>query len=156
MKRNFVFVVFVMFVLALVVVFGCTRAKKVAEEQEQIPEQQQPLENPPLEEEPALEEESEDYTIEITSIGFNPKSLSIDAGDRVTFVNKDSKPHWPASDVHPTHTVYPESGGCIGSKFDACKGLGEGESYSFRFNEKGSWDYHDHLRPSSGGTISVK
>jgi plastocyanin len=84
-------------------------------------------------------------TVEITSSGFSPNSVTISAGDAVEFVNKDSAAHWPASAQHPTHSVYPESGGCIGSKFDACKGLKQGESFSFTFNEVGSWNYHDHL-----------
>ena len=87
-------------------------------------------------------------TIEITSDGFSPNPLIIGMGDRVTWINKDTAEHWPASAIHPTHEVYPESGGCIGSKFDACKGLKSGESWSFTFNEKGTWNYHDHLNPS--------
>ncbi len=95
-------------------------------------------------------------TVEITFSGFSPNTLTINAGDTVTFVNKDSRPHWPASAVHPTHTVYPETGGCIGSKFDACKGLAQGEIFSFTFNQKGSWKYHDHLNPGLTGTIIVQ
>ena len=94
--------------------------------------------------------------IKITSTGFEPKTLTVKAGTTVTFVNEDSNKHWPASAMHPTHNVYPESGGCIGSKFDACKGLEQGESFSFTFNEKGSWKYHDHLSVSSTGTVVVE
>ena len=74
----------------------------------------------------------------------------------VTFINKDSVPHWPASGEHPTHQDYPEEGGCIGSKFDACSGLKTGETYSFTFNEKGTWNYHDHLNSGLGGVIIVE
>jgi len=98
---------------------------------------------------------SSTLTVEITSSGFSPKTFEINAGDTVTWTNMDSRSHWPASAVHPTHTVYPEPGGCIGSKFDACKGLSNRESYSFTFNEKGTWGYHDHLRASLTGTIIV-
>lgn len=99
---------------------------------------------------------SEPKTVEITSTVFSPISMTIKAGDTLTFVNKDSSFHWPASAVHPTHSVYPESGGCIGSKFDACKGLAQGESWSFTFNQKGTWGYHDHLNPGLTGTIIVQ
>ena len=98
---------------------------------------------------------SSDNTIRITSSGFEPKTLTVKAGTTVTFVNEDTNQHWPASAMHPTHNVYPESGGCIGSKFDACKGLAQGESFSFTFNEKGSWGYHDHLQTSITGKIVV-
>src|SRR3972149_5818942 len=68
--------------------------------------------------------------VEITATGFIPSSLTIKAGETVTFVNKDTKAHWPASAMHPTHLLYPESGGCIGSKFDACRGLNQDENFS--------------------------
>ena len=97
-----------------------------------------------------------EITVEITSSGFSPKILTINAGDTVVFANKDANAHWPASAFHPTHAVYPESGGCIGSKFDSCKGLNEGEMFSFRFDNKGTWRYHDHLDPSLTGTIIVE
>ena len=41
--------------------------------------------------------------VEITSAGFTPSTSTINVGDKVTFVNKDVAPHWPASAVHPTH-----------------------------------------------------
>ncbi|MBI2128879.1 cupredoxin domain-containing protein [Candidatus Woesearchaeota archaeon] len=94
--------------------------------------------------------------VEITSSGFSPKTLAISAGETVVFTNKDGSAHWPASAVHPTHSVYPESGGCIGSKFDACRSLAQDESFSFTFNSKGSWKYHDHLNPAFTGTIIVE
>lgn len=126
----------------------------------------------PIAEEPATEEQaapinagtepandplpSSEATVKITADGFEPKLLTVKAGTTVTFVNEDSNKHWPASAMHPTHNVYPESGGCIGSKFDACKGLAQGESFSFTFDEKGSWNYHDHLRASTTGKIVVE
>ncbi len=102
-----------------------------------------------------------EITVEITEDGFSPKTVSIKAGDTVTFVNRDIVPHWPASAMHPEHTAYPgsdikkcgtpEQAGI----FDACKELAQGESFSFTFNEKGSWGYHDHLNPTLWGTINV-
>ena len=100
-------------------------------------------------------------TVEIKSSGFSPQTLQIKQGNRVIFLNKDTSPHWPASAVHPTHTVYPGSSitKCGTNQqstiFDACKGLSQGESFIFTFNEKGTWKYHDHLNPSSTGTIVV-
>ncbi len=88
--------------------------------------------------------------------GFHPKELAINNGETVIFVNKDTAPHWPASGMHPTHTDYPEPGGCIGSKFDACGGLNRGESFSFTFTQNGEWEYHDHLNSGLNGRIIVK
>lgn len=114
-----------------------------------------------MEEEVVVEEIPEGNVVVITSAGFEPKTLSIKKSKIVTWINKDTRKHWPASDIHPTHTVYPGSGivkcGTPEAEniFDACKGLEQGESYSFKFDEVGFWDYHDHLRPSLKGTIIV-
>ena len=129
--KKFTFVILGLLILVLIV--GCS---------------QKPAENNVVNE--------KSNVIEITSSGFNPCTLTMNAGDTVTFVNKDSKAHWPASAVHPTHSAYPAPGGCIGSKFDACKGLAQGEDFSFKFDVKGAWKYHDHLNPSVFGTIIVQ
>lgn len=100
-------------------------------------------------------------TIEFNSNGLNPSDLIINKGNTITWLNKDSVEHWPASAFHPTHTVYPESDikkcGTSEEKniFDACRGLKQGESFVFKFNEKGTWYYHDHLDPSLHGKITV-
>jgi len=117
------------------------------------------------------ESSSEEVTVEITSSGFVPRTVSINTGDTVTFVNNNGPARWPASNRHPIHTNYPAdySGGsfsgsraCAGlgntkpGAFDACQRLNTGEQYSIMFNEVGSWFYHDHLNPSRGGTIVVE
>ena len=101
--------------------------------------------------------------IEITSSGFTPSTLTISKGDTVTWINKDTEEHWPASALHPTHTVYPGSDikkcGTAeqGNIFDACDpGLAPGESFSFTFNEVGTWSYHDHLIGGLFGKIIVE
>lgn len=108
--------------------------------------------------------EGAQYTIEVTSSGFSPNTLKIKAGDTVTFINKDSVKHWPASAVHPTHTNYPGTsiGTCFSGTdeekakmFDACRALEEEESWSFTFTEKGIWGYHDHKASTLVGTIEV-
>ena len=103
----------------------------------------------------------EEHRIRITSSGFIPKEVSVERGEAVTFVNEDDAEHWPASNLHPTHTVYPNSdirkcGTKDGdSMFDSCRGLKRGESYTFTFTEIGTWRFHDHLHANLGGTIVV-
>ena len=100
--------------------------------------------------------------IKITANGFEPKELEITKGTKVTWINEQPNPSWPASAVHPTHEIYPGSSikKCGTSEqdkiFDACRGLKQGESWSFVFNEIGEWYYHDHLKPSWVGEIKVK
>lgn len=101
-------------------------------------------------------------TIEITSSGFSPKTMTISRGEAVTFVNQKSTSAWPASDIHPTHTLYDGtslSEHCQDgseSSFDACEGLSSEETYEFTFDKTGEWKYHDHLNPSDTGTIIVQ
>ena len=46
-------------------------------------------------------------TITITASGVSPRSVTISAGSRVTFVNNDSRVHDMASDPHPAHSACP-------------------------------------------------
>ncbi len=101
------------------------------------------------------ENQIQTYTVSVTDEGFSPRELTIKKGDKVVWVNKTERGVWPASAIHPTHEVYPEKGGCIASAFDACRGLKNGESWSFIFNFIGSWKYHDHLNPSMTGVVEV-
>jgi plastocyanin len=86
--------------------------------------------------------------VKFTDNGFEPSTLTISSGDTVEFENKSSDDFWPASNVHPTHLLYPG--------FDAKKPILPGGSYSFTFTKNGSWGYHNHLEPDVQGTIVVK
>jgi len=100
--------------------------------------------------------------IEIGDSRFSPRSVTVNAGDTVTFINVGTAATWPATNVHPSHTLYPGSSitKCQGSGastiFDACRRLNSGESYSFIFNQQGNWEYHDHVRSYLTGTITVR
>lgn len=83
----------------------------------------------------------------MTEKGFEPEITTLKQGTTVTFVNNDKTWHWPASDLHPTHTIYPE--------FDPKQPVEPGKSWAFTFNRIGSWNYHDHLSPLTTGKIIV-
>lgn len=93
-----------------------------------------------------------------TDAGFDPKEIVIVAGKTVTFVNRSTRPFSVASNVHPTHTLYPESSDsdCLGSTFDACGGVPSGSTWSFTFTKVGTWGFHDHLNPTRTGSVVVK
>lgn len=86
-------------------------------------------------------------TIELRESGFVPDMLEIRVGDTVTFVNKRDTQFWPASDIHPTHEMYPE--------FDPREPLPPGSSWSFTFTKPGKWNFHDHLTALHTGSIVV-
>ena len=87
-------------------------------------------------------------TITYSESGFSPASLEVTAGQTVVFVNNSTKPFWPASAPHPTHTDYPE--------FDAKSPVAPGSSFTFVFQKIGNWGYHNHLDSSKFGKIIVK
>jgi len=121
-----------------------------------IPTPEEELESEPVTEgEPAAPQQ---ITVVYTNSGFNPVSITIRQGQTVTWVNENSRSVWVASAFHPTHTVYPEkkAGDCLGSAFDACRGVPTGESWSFTFDSAGTWTYHNHLSPFNTAVVIVE
>jgi len=131
--------------------------------QEEVNEQETVMEE--KEGEGMMEGESaamERHVVVYSDSGFSPGELTIRKGDTVTFRNESSRDMWPATAIHPSHTVYPGSG--IGrcntseeeSIFDACRRIENGGEFSFVFQEAGDWKYHDHLRATNWGAIIVE
>ena len=86
--------------------------------------------------------------VHMTNNGFEPSEFEVRAGDIVQWVNDDAVERWPASDMHPTHGIYPE--------FDPQYPIPPGESWSFRFEKEGRWKFHDHLKPLFHGIVYVE
>lgn len=76
----------------------------------------------------------------IQNFAFSPATLEIKKGKTVTWTNEDSSDHQVASDTN----VFSGSP------------LSKGQTYSFTFNETGSFPYHCVIHPSMKGTIIVK
>jgi len=87
------------------------------------------------------------YTVEISEAGFSPKRLEILAGDSIEFLNVGEIDHWPASNVHPTHELYPD--------LDARRPILPGDAWTFSFSQEGRWGYHDHLNIQETGEVLV-
>lgn len=91
------------------------------------------------------------HVVRLTQSGPTPKTITIRAGDSVSFINDANVEFWPASDPHPTHNLCPG--------FDAKRALKLGDGYTLTFSEKRTCTYHNHLNPSSTalqGTIIVQ
>jgi plastocyanin len=88
-----------------------------------------------------------DATIKMGNDTYVPQNFNIKKGAKVTFVNNSDGLRWPASDLHPSHLIYPE--------FDKKQPVAKGESWTFQFDKVGEWGYHDHLAPYITGTIKV-
>lgn len=143
MKKNLITILIIVFV-AGAAYFGFKLYRSTKSEPTSVPEQKITVTAPQIA--PAVS--SKIWTIEYKDNKFIPSEVKIKKGDTVKWVNKSDMANWPASAFHPTHQVYPG--------FDALKGLGKGESYSFKFDKIGSWKYHDHLDPSVTGVIVVE
>lgn len=90
---------------------------------------------------------AEGNVVELRENGFYPQELTIDKGDMVTFITTQDNFFWPASNLHPYHTVYLE--------FDPKEPIKPSDSWNFRFDRVGQWKYHDHLAPIYKGKIIV-
>jgi len=86
-------------------------------------------------------------TVWIMSGSFTPSVLTIEVGEKVTWVNKDDYIRRVASDPHPDSTDLP---GLVSGDLE------KGESFSFSFTEGGEWSYHDYLNPVKHGKVIVE
>lgn len=87
-------------------------------------------------------------TVRMTTGAIAPDPVAIKKGQTVCWVNEDSVNRWPASNIHPTHGIYPE--------FDSKGELGPQERWCFIFKRAGIWTYHDHIFPEIVGTVNVE
>ena len=93
----------------------------------------------------------ETTTVTITGAGVTPKSIVVNAGARINFINNDNRTHQPSSNPHPAHTDCPELN--IGS-LEAGQSRESGPAVGGR-----TCGYHDHLDDSNAalrGTVQER
>ena len=92
-------------------------------------------------------------TVTITGAGVSPSTVTVAAGQTVTFVNSDNRSHEIASDPHPQHGTCPGIEGGLGV-------LAPGQTRTTRIMaNSGTCRFHDHLDDSNAslrGTINVQ
>ncbi len=88
------------------------------------------------------------YKVVLGENGFEPQNITIKKGDVIEFSTSGDKHFWPASDIHPTHGIYPE--------FDPQDAIQPGKTWSYKFEKTGTWRFHDHLAPYHTGRITVE
>ncbi|MBI4035227.1 MAG: cupredoxin domain-containing protein, partial [Candidatus Chisholmbacteria bacterium] len=96
---------------------------------------------------PPVSAHSSVTVVKMTPNAFEPDSITVDENSTIIFLNQDEVPRWPASNLHPTHELYPE--------FDPKKAINPGESWSFKPKKAGVWKFHDHLNPHLRATLTV-
>lgn len=77
-------------------------------------------------------------TINIQNFAFNPASVTISKGTTITWTNNDSAPHQIKS-----------------ATFNSSQ-LSKGQTFSFTFNDAGTFDYSCAIHPSMLGKIIVQ
>jgi plastocyanin len=92
--------------------------------------------------------DGDSVVVHVTGDGFEPRSVEVGAGETVAFENVDDEGHWPASDDHPTHELYPA--------FDPKKPIQPNTSWGATLDRPGTWKYHDHMNPTLTGEVAVK
>jgi plastocyanin len=78
---------------------------------------------------------------------FSPAEITVGTNETIVFRNDSSTNVSVNSDLHPTHTLYPEL------NLDVIE---PGSSKSLQFANSGTYKYHNHLNASQGGTITVE
>lgn len=86
-------------------------------------------------------------TVTLTQSGFDPQTLTVKVGTKVTWTNKSGATATVNSAVHPIHALFPFLN--LGS-FD------DGSSVEVVFDKTGTYTYHNHLNPSQTGTVVVE
>lgn len=87
------------------------------------------------------------HAVVLTEAGYSPAEITIAKGDIVEFSTVRGFEHWPASNLHPTHNLYPA--------FDPLKPVPAEETWSFQFTQPGVWKFHDHLKSTYTGVVTV-
>lgn len=143
----------ILWILAVVIVAGgwYLYTSKPAQEDGEVPAQQG---EPAGGDAPSAGATSTAVTYNGTN--FSPSSVAVKKGGTVTFTSASDM--WVAANPHPSHEGYngttrerhcPDT---LGTSFDQCE---RGKSYTFTFQETGSWSYHDHANPAAGGVVNV-
>lgn len=86
-------------------------------------------------------------SVVLTEEGFEPSELTVRKGTTVVFSTTTGRPFWPASNIHPSHEIYPE--------FDPAEPVPADATWSFTFEREGTWNMHDHIRSYFVGAIHV-
>lgn len=85
--------------------------------------------------------------VRITRQGFEPSTLVVKRGTKITWSNADSGLHQVASNQYPTDKDLP------GLKSEI---LNNAQTYTYVANTTGSFGYHDQMKPTINGTLVIQ
>jgi plastocyanin len=92
--------------------------------------------------------ENTEATFILNPEGVSTRSITIKAGEAVTWVNNSGQTVEIASSQHPSHTEYPP--------LNTVGEIPNGGKKSFTFPTPGVYKWHDHLNTSFNGSVTVE
>lgn len=138
-------------VLVIVVIGGIYYFSKKQYQPSQQPANQQPVTQQPVNQQPTTQQptnqqpttqqqtnKAETNAVTIKDFAFNPGTLTVKQGTKVTWTNQDSMAHKIKSDTFNSQD------------------LNQGDKFEFTFDKKGSFDYICSIHPSMSGKIVVE
>jgi plastocyanin len=81
------------------------------------------------------------YTIEIKDFAFNPQTLTVKAGEKITWINRDEEPHTVVS---------------VEKQFKKSTALDTDQTYTITAGASGTYTYFCSVHPKMTGTIVVE
>ena len=78
--------------------------------------------------------------IEIKDFAFNPQTLTVKSGEKITWINRDEEPHTVVS---------------VGKKFKKSTALDTDETFTITAGAPGTYTYFCSVHPKMTGTIEV-
>ena len=80
-------------------------------------------------------------TIEIKEFAFNPQTLTVKSGQKITWINHDEEPHTVVS---------------VGKKFQKSSALDTDQEFTITAGAPGTYEYFCSVHPKMTGTIVVE
>jgi plastocyanin len=80
-------------------------------------------------------------TIEIKDFAFNPQTLKVKAGEKITWINHDDEPHTVVS---------------VGKKFQKSSALDTDQEFTITAGAPGTYEYFCSVHPKMTGTIVIE
>jgi plastocyanin len=96
---------------------------------------------------PETAQPQSERTVNLTSTGFAPATLTVRMGETVTWNNQSGRMANVSSDPHPTHEDYPPLN--LGN-------FPDGGALTLTFNQRGTYYYHNHLDATEQGMVVVQ
>ena len=84
---------------------------------------------------------SKQNRIEIKDFAFNPQTLTVKSGEKVTWINRDDEPHTIVS---------------VGKQFKKSTALDTDQEFTITVGAPGTYDYFCSVHPKMTGTIVVE